>query len=146
MTGVLPLSTVWCASFQYERRTTSRYSGSTYSVQISSGSLMCASQSKTGKVLVTRCCPLVTLMGLLRARRNTPRLPPSRLVRPKEGGQDRAVGTERPRPRRDQGRRSGVVGDTPPPPPARPRPEASPTGRPPGPRGGVRRASAPRAL
>src|SRR5438093_9847929 len=103
MTGVLPLSTVWCASFQYERRTTSRYSGSTYSVQISSGSLMCASQSKTGKVLVTRCCPLVTLMGLLRARRNTPRLPPSRLVRPKEGGQDRAVGTERPRPRRDSG-------------------------------------------
>src|SRR5437867_814029 len=66
MTGVLPLSTVWCASFQYERRTTSRYSGSTYSLQISSGSLMCASQSKTGKVLVTRCWPLVTLMGLLR--------------------------------------------------------------------------------
>src|SRR5439155_16436308 len=62
MTGVLPLSTAWCASFQYERRTTSRYAGSTYSVQISSGSLMCASQSKTGNVLVTRCCPLVTVM------------------------------------------------------------------------------------
>src|SRR5437899_3901472 len=49
MTTVRPLRTVWCASFQYARRTTSRYSGSTYSLQISSGSLMCASQSKTGK-------------------------------------------------------------------------------------------------
>src|SRR6266700_6969449 len=93
MTGVLPLSTAWCASFQYERRTTSRYSGSTYSVQISSGSLMCASQSKTGNVLVTRCCPLVTLMGRLRGRRDTPRLPPSCLVRRKEAGQDRALGS-----------------------------------------------------
>src|SRR5438874_8877469 len=95
MTGVLPLSTAWCASFQYERRTTSRYAGSTYSVQISFGSLMCASQSKTGKVLVTRCCPLVTLMGLLHARRDTPRLPPSCLVRRKEAGQDRALGIAR---------------------------------------------------
>src|SRR5437773_7915747 len=98
MTGVLPLSTAWCASFQYERRTTSRYAGSTYSVQISSGSLMCASQSKTGKVLVTRCCPLVTLMGLLHARRDTPRLPLSCLVRRKEAGQDRSVGSDAPTP------------------------------------------------
>src|SRR2546430_5189952 len=105
MTGVLPLSTAWCASFQYERRTTSRYSGSTYSVQISSGSLMCASQSKTGNVLVTRCCPLVTLMGLLRGRRDTPRLPLSCLVRRKEAGQVRSVGVsascEHARLRRD---------------------------------------------
>src|SRR5216684_5121731 len=117
MTGVLPLSTVWCASFQYERRTTSRYSGSTYSVQISSGSLMCASQSKTGKVLVTRCCPLVTLMGILHGAGETAAPSPICLVRPKENGQARAAGTERPRRRRDQD-----LGYTPPPPPARSRP------------------------
>src|SRR2546425_12862857 len=141
MTGVLPLSTAWCASFQYERRTTSRYAGSTYSLQISSGSLMCASQSKTGKVLVTRCCPLLTLMGLLRGRRDTPHLPPSCLVRPKEAGQVRVAGTERPGLRRDQGRPSGV-GYTPPPPLARLRPYACTTGSSPASRGGVRRASA----
>src|SRR5256886_10926335 len=59
MTGVLPLSTAWCASFQYERRTTSRYWGSTYSLQISSGSLMCASQSKTGKRLRIRLSAVI---------------------------------------------------------------------------------------
>src|SRR5207249_3114370 len=93
MTGVLPLSTAWWSSFQYERRTTSRYSGSTYSLQISFGSLMCASQSKTGKVLVTRCCPLVTLMQLLHARRKTPRLSAVLFSAPERG---------RSRPRRGE--------------------------------------------
>src|SRR5919197_4464926 len=111
MTGVRPFSTAWWSSFQYERRTTSRYSGSTYSLQIWSGSLMCASQSKTGKVLVTRCCPLVTLMGLLRGRAHAPRRPRSCLVRPKERGQDRAVGSGRGlrRDARDAERREPLV-------------------------------------
>src|SRR5438093_11890045 len=138
MTGVLPLSTVWCASFQYERRTTSRYSGSTYSVQISSGSLTCASQSKTGKVLVTRCCPFVPLMGVLRGRRCAGRRT-LLLVRAEEMGQGRDRVAQVHQGRRDQ--RPSAVGYCPFP-LTRSRPYACTTGTSPGSRGGVRRASA----
>src|SRR5262249_25974298 len=60
---VRPFSTGWRSSFQYAWRTISRCAGSRYSVQMVSGSLMCASQSKTGKVFVTRSWPLPSCMG-----------------------------------------------------------------------------------
>src|SRR5262245_13305783 len=63
MVMVRPFSTAWRSSFQYAWRTISRCAGSRYSVQIVSGSLMCASQSKTGKVFVTRSWPLPSCMG-----------------------------------------------------------------------------------